>query len=576
MKSKQTSFHEILTNKNFNINSHRPMIDLPGEKILDDIVLNVEPSSLTSNEINTIIKNNLMNIEQNSADDVVECPYTHKKGRISGCPFMNSQNRELKNSRFEYHYEVPMPETIQDFRFNIMNYTKEGIEKSKILRNMPKHLRNTIFIRNKRIEEIRKKEFPVIFLICEEMKEKAYNLYESKKYNEALNLFNIMYSLFKWIVIKDPKRREEFIEKFDFQKENSLLDEEIEIRRLNTNKENAYEESGFKSYLINILKGICYCYMNMRHYSEAVKCMDEAMSYVLISRGEVLFRRAQAIMYNKFSKLKDLNQAQVDLCQAKMFRKIDLINEHIKDIEDLINEKKYRKVGYIKELFSQTNYAINIVNKKNLNVREHIYQSYDDIYFGAKIVEEMRDTFSSSIKFYQDKIKEKEKDKEKTEMTKSQKDYKMFLEEYDKFFDFYNEFSFYMNLQVTNIDKDLLDKLDKSDKDTIKKIKKDEKMNLLFKDFRLKKAQEIYDNMDWNMTMWKYCFDVVNEREKKLKEERRLRNKENEVTFLKKLMNGPLSNTQHAIATFLFAIVTLLTIGLYAMYFTDKYNQGLK
>ena len=39
----------------------------------------------------------------------------------------------------------------------------------------------------------------------------------------------------------------------------------------------------------------------MRHYSEAVKCMDEAMSYVLVSRGEVLFRRAQAIMYNKFS-----------------------------------------------------------------------------------------------------------------------------------------------------------------------------------------------------------------------------------------------------------------------------------
>ena len=41
-------------------------------------------------------------------------------------------------------------------------------------------------------------------------------------------------------------------------------------------------------------------------------------------------------------------------------------------------------------------------------------------------------------------------------------------------------------------------------------------------------------------------------------------------------MQGPLSNTQHAIATFLFAIITLLTIGLYAMYFNDKYNQGLK
>ena len=570
----QTSFHDILSNKNINMNSSYNQMELPGEKILEDIVLNVEPSSLTSNEINTIIKNNL---EQNSYEEMGECPYSHKRGNISGCPFMNSQNRELKNTRFEYHYEVPLPETIQDFRFNIMNYTKEGIEKSKFLRKMPKHLRNTIFIRNRRIEEIRKKEFPVIFLICEEMKEKAYNLYESKKYNEALNLFTIMYSLFKWVVIKDPKKREEFLNKFDFQKENYLLDEDIEIRRLNTNKENSYEESGFKSYLINILKGICYCYMNMRHYSEAVKCMDEAMSYVLMSRGEVLFRRAQAIMYNKFSKLNELNQAQVDLCQAKMFRKIELINEHIKDIEDLINEKKYRKVGYIKELFSQTNYAINIVNKKNLNVRDHIYQSYDDIYFGAKIVEEMRDTFISSIKFYQDKLREKEKEKDKNDkISKEQKDYNLFLQEYDKFYDFYNEYSFYMNLQVTNIDKELLEKLDKNDIEKKKKKKKNEAMNLLFKDFRLKKAQEIYDNMDWNMTLWKYCFDIVNEREKQLKEERRLKEKENEQTFIKKIMNGSFSNKQHAIATFLFAFITLLTIGLYAMYFSDKYNQGMK
>ena len=574
MENKQTSFHDLLSSNNFNYNSQNSM-ELPGEKILDDVILNVEPSSLSSNEINAIIKNNLLNINQDSFEEMVECPYSHKKGKISGCPFMNAQNHELKNSKFEYHYEVPLPESILDFKFNIMNYTKEGLEKSKILRKMPKHLRNTIFIKNIRIEEIRKKEFPVIFLICEEMKEKAYNLYESKKFNEALNIFNIMYSFFKWVVIKDPKKREEFLNKYDFQKENSLLDEDIEIRRLNTNKNNSYEESGFKSYLINILKGICYCYMNMRHYSEAVKCMDEAMSYVLMSRGEVLFRRAQAIMYNKFSNLKELNQVQVDLCQAKMFRKIDLINEHIKDIEDLINEKKYRKVAYIKNLFSQTNYAINIINKKNLNVRDHIYPNYDDIFFGAKIVEEMRDTFTSSVKFYQDKLKENEKNQKDSDSI-SQKDYKSFLNEYDKFFDFYNEFSFYMNLQITNIDKDLLDKLEKGDKDTIKKIKKDETMNLLFKDFRLKKAQEIYDNMDWNMTIWKYCFDLVNEREKKLKEERRLRNKENDSTFIKKLMQGPLSNTQHAIATFLFAIITLLTIGLYAMYFNDKYSQGLK
>ena len=565
MSNKQASFSTILSNNDESNNIH----ELPGQNMLDDVVLNVSsPPPLTQEEINNILKN------QTDLSEMTECPVSHKKGNISSCPFMNSQNKDLRNTKFEYHYEVPLPETIQDFRFNITNYSKEGIENSKILRNMPRHLRNTIFIKNDKVEQLRKREFPVLFLLCEEMKEKAYKLYESKKYIEALNLYNVMYSLFKWVVIKDPKKREAFLTNYDFKEENNLYDKDIEIRRINTNKGNDYEESGFKAYLINILKGICYCYMNMRHYSEAVKCMDEAMSYVLVSRGEVLFRRAQAIMYNKFSELKELNQAHADLCQAKMFKKIELINEHMKDLENLIKEKKFRKFANVKSLFNQTNYAMNVITTKNLDVRDHIYHSYDDIYFGAKIVEEMKDTFSSSIKFFQGKLKEKKK--EKNNINKSEKDYKEFLEDYDKFYDFYNEYSFYINLTVLNLDKEILDKLDDNDRDTIKQIKKNETMNLLFKDFRLKKAQEIYDNMDWNMTIWKFCFDTVSEREKKLKEEQRKKNKDNKLTSLKKLISNPLSNTQHAIATFLFAIITLLTIGLYAMYFNDKYNQDLK
>jgi hypothetical protein len=565
MSNKQASFSTILSNNDESNNIH----ELPGQNMLDDVVLNVSsPPPLTQEEINNILKN------QTDLSEMTECPVSHKKGNISSCPFMNSQNKDLRNTKFEYHYEVPLPETIQDFRFNITNYSKEGIENSKILRNMPRHLRNTIFIKNDKVDQLRKREFPVLFLLCEEMKEKAYKLYESKKYIEALNLYNVMYSLFKWVVIKDPKKREAFLTNYDFKEENNLYDKDIEIRRINTNKGNDYEESGFKAYLINILKGICYCYMNMRHYSEAVKCMDEAMSYVLVSRGEVLFRRAQAIMYNKFSELKELNQAHADLCQAKMFKKIELINEHMKDLENLIKEKKYRKFANVKSLFNQTNYAMNVITTKNLDVRDHIYHSYDDIYFGAKIVEEMKDTFSSSIKFFQGKLKEKKK--EKNNINKSEKDYKEFLEDYDKFYDFYNEYSFYINLTVVNLDKEILDKLDDNDRETIKQIKKNETMNLLFKDFRLKKAQEIYDNMDWNMTIWKFCFDTVSEREKKLKEEQRKKNKDNKLTSLKKLISNPLSNTQHAIATFLFAIITLLTIGLYAMYFNDKYNQDLK
>ena len=122
---------------------------------------------------------------------------------------------------------------------------------------MPRHLRNTIFIKNEKLEQIRKREFPIIFLICEEMKEKANKFYESKKYEEALNIFNIMYSLFKWVVIKDKKKRDEFLNNYDFKEEKNLYDADIEIRRINTSKDNNYEESGYE-YAILFRSGEMY------------------------------------------------------------------------------------------------------------------------------------------------------------------------------------------------------------------------------------------------------------------------------------------------------------------------------
>ena len=140
MSNQQASFSAILSNSNpISTESN----ELPGQNMLDDVVLDVSnPPPLSQEEINKIIQN------QNDLNEMTECPVSHKKGNISSCPFMNSMNKDIINKKFEYHYEVPMPETIQDFRFNISNYSPEGMQKSKLLRNMPRHLRNTIFIKN--------------------------------------------------------------------------------------------------------------------------------------------------------------------------------------------------------------------------------------------------------------------------------------------------------------------------------------------------------------------------------------------------------------------------------------------
>ena len=105
--------------------------------------------------------------------------------------------------------------------------------------------------------------------------------------------------------------------------------------------------------------------MNLRHYSEAEKCMDEALGYSKASKPDILLRRAQSIMYNKFSPVEKLEKALNDLKEAQSLKKDDkMIDEHLSELMSLINEKKYRKVGNIKKLLDEVLYAYNVIKKK--------------------------------------------------------------------------------------------------------------------------------------------------------------------------------------------------------------------
>ena len=101
----------------------------------------------------------------------------------------------------------------------------------------------------------------------------------------------------------------------------------------------------------------------------------------------------------------------------------------------------------------------------------------------------------------------------------------------------------------------------------VKEVVRDEIKFLLFKDFRLKKAQELYDNMEWNIVIWKECFKYVLEREKKKEEEKKFKESLNKKSFdYFTFIKNPLNNAQHAIMSFLIIFFTLLFFGLYAMY----------
>ena len=553
MKSNQQGFKDLINQvKSNKISSDIPLTipkELPGQNILNDTLLNVNDN---------IDPPALPTMDSFNENDISECPYTHKKGKISGCPFLNAANTEISSKKFEYHYEINIPESVFDFRFNALNYSKENYEKAKWLREMPKHLRNTLMIQNQKITSIREKEYSVIFLTCEEIKQKAHQLYNEKQYEKALGIYNIIYGILKWLSFKDKEKGEKFLKKFDFSKDSGIIDDDIELRRINTDPNYSYEEGSYKTYVINILKGLAYCYMNLRHYSEAEKCMDEALGYSKASKPDILLRRAQSIMYNKFSPVEKLEKALNDLKEAQSLKKNDkMIDDHLTELMSLINEKKYRKVGNIKKLLDEVVYAYNVIKKKNLNVNDHIYQNYDDIHFEYKVVKEMIDTYFSSVKFFQD--------------TKNEKELKRIMNEYDKFFDFYFPYNFYYNLNLSKLKENVLNLFPDNDKETINMCINDPIMILLFKDFRLKKCQDLYDNMDWNMTFWKFCFKTVNEREKKEREERKKREPKKPF-FDFKILKQPFSNLQYGLFTIIFVVISLLILGLHVMYFKDDQN----
>ena len=75
--------------------------------------------------------------------------------------------------------------------------------KTKTLRNYPKHLRNTLFLKDERIRKIRNKEFTIVFFAYEEIKDKANKLFKKKVFRKAINYFIFAYSLFKWLELKE-------------------------------------------------------------------------------------------------------------------------------------------------------------------------------------------------------------------------------------------------------------------------------------------------------------------------------------------------------------------------------------
>ena len=270
-----------------------------------------------------------------------------------GCPVDFSFSVDPLSTKFYPHYDLKLVFHSYDFVFEQLNYENEDVYKqAKTVRGYPHHLRSTLFIANDKLKELRRKDFMTVFMVGEELKDKANKLYKEDKFYDALSMYNLIYSFYKWIEFKDKKRRDEIFNHITEIGKHPIVDDDVVIKTIKLNKKMQNEINSFNSALTFLLKAMCYCYIHLRAYSEAVKCIDEAFEYADDSLPDLYYRRAQARMYNKFSSIEDLRKAEKDLKAAKQRKKGEqTIEDEYKKLIDMIKQKEEKEITRIKSKF---------------------------------------------------------------------------------------------------------------------------------------------------------------------------------------------------------------------------------
>lgn len=150
-----------------------------------------------------------------------------------------------------------------------------------------------------------------------------------------------------------------------------LTDDDIFFNSINIDK-STIEYDFYKQNLISILAFLSHSYMELRHYTEAQKCLNEALELTSEEKIQAIlyFRLAQTRIYNRFSReeswaiaLSDLNKAKRILETSSNFMSVEDkdLNEYIKveleNIQSLIynyeQEKNFRNTSK-KNLFVLT------------------------------------------------------------------------------------------------------------------------------------------------------------------------------------------------------------------------------
>ncbi len=142
---------------------------------------------------------------------------------------------------------------------------------------------------------------------------------------------------------------------------------------------------------------LSYAYMELKHYSEAIDCINESFEYAGDKVPDLYFRRAQAVCYNKYSSDEDYKKALEDINKAiKLKKEKEPIYQEFLDKFKIVIETKKKeelekitsklnvKVGLIKK----AKYSYEKAKEKNFSIDNFFFTDPKDIFTQYKILNE--------------------------------------------------------------------------------------------------------------------------------------------------------------------------------------------
>lgn len=204
----------------------------------------------------------------------------------------------------------------------------------------------------------------------------------------------------KWLEHKDKEKGKKILTEPSL---DPILDEEIDEKAVFLDAPDV-EEDSFKACVVHLLLNISAVYMEKRHFSDALKCLNEAEELAQGKLPDVLFRRSQVRTYNKYSTEEDLELAMQDL--EKAFKSLEEYQERNKDnflsknnnheiyskhkeiLKQTIEKKANEKYEKTLCLLNHAKESIKIMKAKNLKKEECFYLNGSDQARQYKILKE--------------------------------------------------------------------------------------------------------------------------------------------------------------------------------------------